>query len=62
MSLEGRKVRLHFTNWEVPQGVYLYEGHNEQGHWVRRADGVQRLFPDEYVTGVELIEDETENS
>lgn len=57
MSLEGKKVRLHFTNWPVEHGDYTYEGHNEQGHWVRRSDGEQRLFPDEIVQEVTLLED-----
>lgn len=52
--MEGQKVRVTFdTNrWPVQFGTYTYEGRDEKGYWLRRADGVQRHF--EYADVVEI--------
>lgn len=64
MSLVGKRVRILFNTatWPVASGVYVYEGHNEQGHHVRRADGVQRIFADVDVTDVQLTNEDLEEA
>jgi hypothetical protein len=54
-SLVGKKVRISFVNWPVASGTYTYEGRDEKGHWVRRSDGVQRQLLHEFVTGIEVL-------
>lgn len=60
MSLVGKKVKVSFdtSKWPIASATYTYEGHNEQGHFVRRADGVQRIFADDVVVGVEVVEED----
>lgn len=60
MSLVGRKVKVTFNprTWPIRSATYVYEGHNEQGHHVRRSDGVQRIFADIDVVTVEPVDDD----
>jgi hypothetical protein len=59
---EGRKVRVTFdTNrWPVHHGTYVYEGRDEVGYWLRRADGVQRHFEYADVAEIQVVDDSTE--
>jgi hypothetical protein len=62
MSLVGRKVRVTFNpvTWPIESATYVYEGHNENGHHVRRADGVQRIFADIDVVSVVPTEEDVD--
>lgn len=59
-DLRGKRVRVHFNpaTWPIGSGVYIYEGHNEHGHFVRRKDGTQRVFADSDVLSVEPVEED----
>lgn len=61
-GLVGRKVKVTFdtTSWPVHHGTYIYEGYDETGHFVRRADGVQRHFEFGDVQHIELIPEDEE--
>ncbi len=60
MSLVGKKVRVEFNTltWPVSSGVYVYEGRDETGHWVRRQDGVQRHFEYGDVVGITPVDED----
>lgn len=56
----GTKVLVKFDplRWPIHQATYTYEGHDENGWWVRRKDGVQRYFLREDVVEVlPVVED-----
>lgn len=57
-SLVGKKVLVEFdTNrWPIHKATYIYEGHDTQAYWLRRADGVQRRMLREDVVSVTLVE------
>lgn len=56
-SLVGKKVRVEFVDWPIASATYTYEGHDADGHWVRRSDGTQRHLLYRFVTGITVIED-----
>lgn len=64
MPLVGKKVLVTFNtkSWPIASATYTYEGHDEKGHWVRRADGTQRhlLYPD--VVSVTVTEADVEET
>ncbi|MGW0682915.1 hypothetical protein ACWD2L_06075 [Streptomyces sp. NPDC002754] len=61
-ALVGKTVRVTFNraHWPVVYGRYLYEGHDEHGHWVRRPDGVQRYLRNIDVLAIDVTDDPEE--
>lgn len=59
-DLKGKKVVLEFNTarWPIHKATYTYEGHDENGYWVRRKDGVQRYFEREDVVSITLAENQ----
>lgn len=58
----GIKVLVEFntTTWPIASATYTYEGHDETGWWVRRADGVQRHFEYGDVVAINPVPEEEE--
>jgi hypothetical protein len=56
----GTKVLVEFNtaHWPIHKATYTYEGHDDEGWWFRRKDGVQRRFSREDVVSVTAVEED----
>lgn len=60
----GTKVLVTFNphTWPIHSATYTYEGHDDAGWWVRRADGVQRYFGRNDVVAIEPVAEDVEEA
>lgn len=49
-------VEFDTSRWPVHKATYVYEGHDAEGWWVRRPDGVQRYFLREDIVSMTPVE------
>lgn len=61
--LVGRRVRVTYRpGWPVRYGRYTYEGWTDDGLWLRRPDGFQRLVLDVDIQKIEEVKDDQDES
>ena len=64
MSLVGKKVLVRFNraSWPIESATYTYEGHDDNGYWVRRSDGRQRYLLRSDVIEILPVEEDVEEA